>query len=246
MWTQSQINSHRIAARLLTKIMREAFDFIWAHNNSITELDVSEFIMAQFWEHGLIFGKEYPAPIVAFGENTAILQYSPTKRSAKRIRPNMPVLLDIWGKVGSSKTPFADITWFGYRSDSVPEKIQKAWDAIVASRDACINFVRREIKKSRLPTGQCVDALSQIVLNQKGYQPGHELGHSLGTASSPHGAQWLAEYDGNRLRPGLAYTIEPGVYYDDDFGIRSEMDFLITPALEFKITAPPQREIVLL
>ncbi len=245
MWTQSQIRSHRMAARLLTKIMRASFDFIRVRNNSVTEFDVHEFIMDIFQENGLRSGKRNPAPIVAFGENTAIIHYSPSKRNAKKLKPDMPILLDIWGKAGNSKAPFADITWFGYRGNSVPEKIQHAFRAIIASRDACARFIHGELKKSRFPTGQQLDSLSQSALEQSGYQLGHELGHILGTAS-PHGAQWLAGYDQTPLRAGFAYTIEPGVYFDNDFGIRSEMNFLITPKLEFKITTPPQREIVLL
>ncbi len=246
MWTQAQISSHRIAAKLLTKIMRASLDFIWVHNNSLTEFDVSEFIMAQFQENNLRFGKTFSTPIVAFGENTAVIHYSPEKRSAKKLQADMPILLDIWGKIGNSKSPFADITWFGYHGTSVPEKIQKVFRAVIASRDGSANFIRQLLKKSLLPTGQKVDALSQEILNIYGCVIGHELGHILGTTSSPHGSQWLAEYDEDRLRAGYAYTIEPGVYFENDFGVRSEMDFLITPELKFKITTPLQREIVLL
>ncbi|MFC1612326.1 M24 family metallopeptidase [Patescibacteria group bacterium] len=246
MWTAKQTEAHRKVAIILTKIMKDTFQYIETNRRSVTEFEVSEFILGQHRLNGIISCRTLPCPIVAFGNNTSILHYFPEKKTARKLKRNMPILIDMWGKLGSGKMPFADITWFGYYGTSIPKKTQQAFNLVVASRDASIRFVRKALETGHLPTGRKVDAVFQEILHKSklGMCFYHQLGHPLGTYS-PHGfGSWLTESNYYPLLAGCAYTIEPGVYFTNRFGIRSEMDLLITPQLNLEITTPLQRKII--
>src|SRR5690606_20135236 len=128
------------------------------------------------------------------------------------------------------RAPYADITWMavvGRPSDAV----QRAFDAVIAARDAAFTAVARAFDEGRWPTGAEADEAARAVLTEAGLGEAfvHRTGHSLGV----NGAHGLAAHldgfetkDLRRLRPGLGFTIEPGVYLPV-FGIRSEINVYI-------------------
>lgn len=246
MWTTRQIEAHKRAAVLLGSIMNKTFRFIRNCGEGITEFDVQQFILREFRKNNLQCGKTFHRPMVAFGRNTAEVIHIPTERYSATLRAGMPVVVDIWGKLGNGSMPLADITWVGFYGESVPEEVKKVFRVVVTARDAGIEFICGELKKGNLPLGRRADAVSREVIEKAGLGDYfvHYLGHVLGTYS-PHGmGRYLDPSETKRLKAGFAYTIEPGVYMDGKFGMRSEMDFLITPDLRFEITTPIQKRLI--
>jgi Xaa-Pro aminopeptidase len=248
MWTREQVRNHRYVAGLLDATMNRTFQHIkfQSQKRGVTEFEIQEFILEQFRKWKLKCSDTFPRPVVAFGENSAELHHFPSQNKAKKLEPNIVVLVDIFGRHKTKGSPFADITWTGYYGKYIPRKVSRVFTAVIEARDACIKFVRQELNKKHIPTGKEVDALMRKIIGDAGFEEfiDHELGHLLGTYS-PHGrGRWLAEYDDKPLEPGFGYTIEPGVYIEGEFGIRSEMDFFISRDLKFEATTRLQEKLV--
>jgi Xaa-Pro aminopeptidase len=181
-------------------------------------------------------------PIVAFGPSSAAPHYFPAKESARKLTPNTFILIDIWTKLNQKDAPFADITWTGFYSDRVPEKVATIYTLVNESRDAALHFLQQELDRGELPTGQAVDKVSRDVIEKAGYGPNftHSTGHSLGF-TSPHGT-WgsIRRTNAEPLFINLGYTIEPGVYLAGEFGVRTEMNFYIDDNYKIVLTTPVQ------
>lgn len=246
MWTEEQLIEYRSATALLDDIMMDVFAFIGDLGEGTNEHEVQEFILASLREHALKMCRTWPRPIVAFGESSTELHHYPSKRQARLLKPGMVIMIDIWGKHSPRHAPFGDITWMGYYGKRIPKKVQEVFALVIKARDASIRFVRRELKKGNLPTGIQVDAVAKKVFGDAGLgeHMTHELGHVIGTYS-PHGrGTWLADYDGECLKPGFAYAVEPGIYIEGEFGIRSEVNYFLSPDMRFEANSRLQRDII--
>ena len=136
----------------------------------------------------------------------------------------------------------------GFTGPRAPDRQVKAFDAVIAARDAAISLVQRAVAAGQELRGWQVDRAASAVLRSAGYGERilHRTGHSLGENVHGNGVNMddYETHDDRRLLPGTGFTIEPGVYFDD-FGIRSEIN-MIVQAREAVVTGPRQTEIVAL
>lgn len=244
-WTSRQIANHKTAAGRLTDITRA----VWGHlakHPGISECEVERFVQKEFRRRGLAATGKFKTRIVAFNSHTASPHYFPPKRGSARLAPGTLVLLDIWARLKKPDSPFADITWMAYYGKKIPPAIQRAYDTVIMARDLCLAHLKREVRRSRMPTGKELDAVARDLIAQRGYEGKfiHGTGHPLGF-TSPHGRGVKLNRRGRgAISKNIGYTIEPGVYLKGKFGIRSEMNFYVNSKNRVIVTTPMQKRIV--
>jgi len=243
-WTPAEINKHKTVARLLLRIKDDAFGFIKQkkrEKKKVTEYDVQQFILKLFKENNLVSDKD--PPIVAAGRNTRFVHYYP-KRNSKQIKEEDIIMIDIWARLKDKKAPFADITWMGYTGRKIPNEIRRVFKTVIAARNKGINFIRKNLKKDRLPKASEIDSVVRRFVTSRGFPYTHKrIGHTLGF-NSPHGkGRHISKKEKREIFANVGYTIEPDICLKN-FGIRSEIDFLITEHLKLIITTDVQRKII--
>jgi Xaa-Pro dipeptidase len=243
-WDAPTLATHRDASARLYRIKDRALAFVraaLAAGRPITELDVQTEMVQAFRDEDLWSDS---APVVGAQENAGNPHYLPTAASHRAIGRDEVLLLDLWGKLPSPGSVFADITWMAFTGSTVPARVQAAWSATAAARDAAIAFVRDGIAAGRTVRGFEVDATARAVLIDAGFGAHilHRTGHSLGQEIHGNGVHMddYETHDDRRLVPGLGFTIEPGLYFED-FGIRTEIDMTVG-LQEATVTGDIQRE----
>jgi Xaa-Pro dipeptidase len=244
-WDARALRTHQLAAERLYEIKDRAFALISERLRAggTSELEIQQQMTAWFRQAGLV--SDAP-PVVAAQENAGNPHYQPTAARHRVIGRDELVLIDLWGKLDEPDAVYADITWVGYTGRHVPAEIARAFEAVVAARDAAIGLVHTAAREGRTLRGWEVDRAARAVLEQAGYGSAiqHRTGHSLGVSVHGNGAH-LDDYethDERRLLPGTGFTVEPGVYFDT-FGVRSEVDVYLD-AGGATVTGEAQREIV--
>lgn len=250
------IEKHKIAARKLCLIKDEAFDFIRKNLGAVSEYEVQEFILAKFKKENLVTlwnDKKYslseerkPRLIVAVNENSAVPHYSPRKESAKIIKKNDLVLIDIWARLNEEGAPFADISWAAYCGKNIPKEIKEIFSKVINARNFAVSFIRKSLKKKKLPAAKGVEIAVRNYFkkfNSDKYFL-HRAGHSLGLRIC-HGKYFRFDKKSRAMiKPDIPFTIEPGLYFKDKFGIRSEIDCYIKKDYKLIITTEVQNDII--
>ena len=243
-WDSAQLQSHMQAADRLSKIVHEAFGYIGERLGSgPTEHEVAEFIRRRFVEEGL---EVTDGPVVAANDHASDPHFEPTPETAAAIGMGDWVLIDLWSRLSSEGSMFADITWTAYVGKEVPRRHQAVFEAVVGARDAALAAVETAFDEGRAPQGWEVDQVARDYIVEAGYGGyfNHRLGHSLG--GEVHGnavnLDGWETHDTRRLIPGIAVTIEPGIYLPD-LGVRSEIDVFIGEGGPI-VTTEVQRQVV--
>jgi len=239
---EREINNHIQVNRILNRIKDDAFKLI-SHNHSITEYEVQRFVIKNYEKYKLVQSKD--RPIVAFNQNSFNPHYCP-KRNSKQLKLNTLIMIDIWARLNKKHSPFGDITWMGYHG-KVPKEVQNVFKIVKKSRDDSINFIKNELKKDRIPTGQQVNEKSKEIIIKSGYEKNikHGVGHSIGISTSPHGIYSpINRRNKYPLKINMLYTIEPGIYIKNKFGVRSEINFYITADRKLIITTKVQKKLI--
>jgi Xaa-Pro aminopeptidase len=242
-WSAQEIRNHRAAAARLIRIKDEVFSYLGAAKDA-TEYSTHRFIMKKYEDNGLV--SDYDLTIAAFGKNTANVHHFPGKKTAKRLKPGDLVMIDIWARLAKPRSPFADITWMGYRGDRIPVSMQKIFDLVKKARERSLKYIESELKQGRLPIGARVDAVARGLIAREGFGKRflHNTGHILGF-KSPHGdGGGFVRHNRHRIEKNIAYTIEPGIYLKDRFGVRSEIDFYVDDNMRLVVTTDIQDEII--
>jgi len=238
------LENHKTAAEKLEKIKNRVFDLIKNNLGKISEKKVEDFIFSEFKKEGLV--SDYKNQIVAVNGNSGNPHYFPGKRS-KIIRQNSLVKIDIWARLKKRNSFFADITWMGYAGQRVPKKIEKVFDRVIKARDLALRYIKRELKKKRLPLGNEVDKVVRDYFKKFKLEKNfiHGTGHSLGKRSC-HGKSFnlSGKYSRKKLKFNIPFTVEPGIYFKNKFGVRSEIDCYITEDYKLIVTTRMQNKIV--
>jgi Xaa-Pro aminopeptidase len=232
LWDAEAIASHRTASDALYRIKDQAFAFVadrLRSGRSVTEFDVQQAMMGWFADEGLRTGSP---PNVSAQENAGDPHYVPTASRHRAIHQNELLLIDLWGKCAAPGSIYADITWVGFTGPAPPDRIVRAFAAVVAARDAALTMAQAGATAGDAVRGFALDRAARAVLIGAGYGEAllHRTGHSLGEEVHGNGAH-LDDYethDARRLMPGSVFTIEPGVYFSD-FGVRTEINVVWTP-----------------
>jgi Xaa-Pro dipeptidase len=246
-WSESQLASHRMAARALTLIVGDGFRYIsqrLADGRNVDELGVQRFLSERMNEEGL----EAPdGPIVAVNAHTADPHYEPTTDSSVEINLGDWLLIDIWARQRTQDTVYADITWTAFVGEGEPsQSIRAAFETVIRARDATVLALGEVHRAGRAMRGHEADRVARSIIDDAGYADAftHRLGHSIGRAVHGNGAN-LDGFETDEIRQlirGTGFSIEPGIYVAGEFGVRSEINVYLGPDGP-EITTPPQSDI---
>lgn len=255
----AQCEEHRQAAAKVLQVKDQAFSYTAAElrvGRDLNEFELQTFVASQLTELGL----DYSHPlVVAVNANAADPHYEPSASLHSPIRPGDMLLIDLWGKSrGNPNAVFADVTWTAFCGSQVPAKAAVVFQVVARARDACIAYIRDELRQGRSVRGCDADDVCRQVIAEAGFGEFfiHRTGHSLGSEIHFSGANIdnLETEDRRSLAPGLLFTIEPGIYMPDcDFddsgrclglGIRSEVNCLVRDG-DLEVTTLPLQENVL-
>jgi len=245
-WGKDGREAHYVAAHHLDSIRKDALDYVAESvraGRTVTEYDLQQRMYAQYKVRGLVGAP----PIVAVNANAADPHYLPTKAGAATIREGDLLLIDLWGKSADARRAiYADITWMAYVGAEVPNRYQRAFEAVAAARDQTVSFIDEKVKRRRPVRGFEADQQARRAIGDAGYGEKfiHRTGHSIDTDVHGAGAN-LDDYethDDRTLVRGSGFSVEPGVYVAGEFGVRSEIDVYVGNK-GVEITTPVQSEI---
>jgi Xaa-Pro dipeptidase len=247
-WTQTQLESHIAAAKVLHQTVFAAFRTIQKrlkNKEKVNEYEIQQFILSEFARHDMTTNSP---PIVAVNAHSGSPHYQPTKDAHWEIKAGDLVLLDIWAKKKEpANAVYADITWTGFVGSSVPARHKEIFDIVAGARDQALNFVQKAVSEKRKIKGWQVDDAARNYITERGYGEYfvHRTGHSIGLEVHGNGANIdnLETRDERSLIPNTAFSIEPGVYLEE-FGIRSEIDVYISETEVLVAGGPNQTEII--
>jgi len=247
-WTPAALESHLEAGRRVDRVRREAFALVGErtrNGGSIEELEVKQFVLAEFARHGMVTPD---GPIVGVNANAANPHYEPQPGMTLPIRRSDFVLLDMWAKLDQPDSVFYDITWTGFCGTEPPEQIRRVFAIVRDARDCAIARVQNAVSAGQVVRGFEVDdaARSHIAGQGYGQQFTHRTGHSIGQDIHGNGANMdnLETHDERRIVPWTCFSIEPGIYLND-FGVRSEVNVFVGEH-EARVTGEMQKELVLI
>jgi Xaa-Pro aminopeptidase len=244
-WDDAALTSHRAASEQLYRIKDSAFAYAGARlaaGERVHEFEIQQAMRGWFAEDGLV--TDAP-PIVAVQEHAGNPHYSPRAATSRDLQRGELLLVDLWGKLDRSDAVYADITWVGVAGPP-PDEIVRAFDVVVAGRDAAVALVQSRVAAGQPVRGWEVDQAARGVIERAGYGDAfiHRTGHSLGTEVHGHGVHMddYETHDDRRLVPGTGFTIEPGIY-GPRFGVRTEVN-MVVGRTSAEVTGPCQRELV--
>ncbi|SRR5579871_1202052 len=246
-WTEQALASHLEAGRRVDQVRRAAFELIGQrtqNGGSIEELEVKQFVLAEFAKQGMVTPD---GPIVGVNANAANPHYEPQPGLTKSIRRGDFVLLDMWAKLDQPGSVFYDITWTGFCGQDPPEEVRKVFTIVRDARDRAVERVKSAVSAGQTVHGYEVDDAARSYITEHGYSQyfTHRTGHSIGQDIHGNGANMdnLETHDERRIVPWTCFSIEPGVYLTD-FGVRSEVNVFVGDK-EAQVTGEIQRELVL-
>lgn len=246
LWDAAAVATHREAADKLHRIKDRAFEAVASRLRggvATTEFDIQQLMVGWFAEEGLVAES---APNVSAQENSGNPHYLPTAERHRTIGADELVLIDLWGKCNRPGAVYADITWVGFTGTTIPERMARPFEAIVAARDAVVTSAQDAARAGRPVRGFELDRVARQVIERAGFADAvlHRTGHSLGEQVHGNGAH-LDDYethDERRLMEGSGFTVEPGVYFKD-FGVRTEIN-VVWGASGPEVTGPRQTGII--
>lgn len=229
--SSEQIDDAVSAGQVLRSIIIAAFTLIrdsLKDGKTITEYEVQQFILRSFEANNM---ETDSAPIVAIGVNAAMPHYAPSQSRSSVIANDMVVLIDSWAKYKKPGAVFADLTWVGYTSDTVPGHAADMFDVIVRARDAAVRIVRDRFGNQQPICGYEVDdaCRSVVVDANMGEYFIHRTGHNITTEIHGPGVNMdnFETHDERHILPGMCFSIEPGVYKQGTIGLRTEIDVIV-------------------
>jgi Xaa-Pro aminopeptidase len=245
-WTGEQLDQHRRAARLLAQQIDIVFTEVRAaveSDDAMTERRLLQFLSQQLERSGL---KSYDNLVVAFGANTAKPRYTPPESGGASIVPGGVLLLELWGRVNEPGAVMAKLAWTGYVGNSVPDEIERTFQAVVRARDAALSCIRENVHAGRRLEGWMPDmevyrllqslGLEQFRLTRTGQSLGQEL-HGWGADLDSQGMT-----DTRPLIPRTTFTIEPALYREN-YGVKTGLSVYLGET-DLEITTQPLQQAV--
>jgi Xaa-Pro dipeptidase len=240
--------SHKEAARRVDGVRAEAFAEIGRalrENRTITEYDITQFILRRFKESGLTTAD---APIVGTNDHPADPHFEATPQNARPFKRGDTVLIDLWAKLDVPRAIYYDITWVGYIGDAPPAQYQEIFTVVKNARDAAIAFVKGRFAAGKRCYGWEVDDACRAVVKKAGYgkQFSHRTGHSIGEETHGNGVNIdnLETRDDREVMRGCCFSIEPGIYLDGKMAARTEINVFIRHDGVPEVTGEMQQELI--
>lgn len=188
-------------------------------NDQVTELNVSEKLKELRSNQELNQGESFNT-IAAYRDNAAMMHYSATENSYKKVRERGFLLVDSGGQYLDGTT---DIT----RTISVGELTEEEKIDYTLTLKSHINLAMAKFLKG--VTGYYLDILARKPMWDRGMDYKCGTGHGVGFFLSVHEGPQNISYRKNDtvLEPGMIVTNEPGVYKAGKHGIRTENMILV-------------------
>src|SRR5262249_57329041 len=150
-------------------------------------------------------------------------------------------LIDWWGKLPQPGSVYADYTWVGALSATVPNRYREIFEIVRGARDAAVGFIREHVEGGAPFEAWQVDDAARDYIAARGYGDYfvHRTGHNIAIEVHGNGANLdnFETRDTRRLLPGTCCSVEPGIYLPE-FGIRSEVNVYIE-ARGIRVTGRP-------
>lgn len=153
--------------------------------------------------------------IVASGPNSA----SPHHEASDRvIRAGEPIVLDIGGTLGGYGSDITRTLWVtgGDPARGPDQAFRRLFAVLRGAQSEGTHAVRPGVPCER------IDDVAREIIAAEGYGPNfiHRTGHGIGLEG--HEEPYLVAGNAERLRPGMAFSIEPGIYFEGRYGARLE------------------------
>ena len=235
-WSDEQYRDAQKTANILLDTVQGAFAFIGERLRSgatVTEYDVQQFIMAAFERNDLT---TYAPANCSVNGNGANPHYDPSAEEHAVIKKGDHILIDWWAKNKRPGSVYADFTWVGFAGKNVPAKYQQVFEIVKRSRDAAVEYLKKEFASGRTVRGCDVDDVTRKVIEDSGYGEYfvHRTGHNIGEEVHGNGTH-IDNFETKDVRaiiPETCFSIEPGIYLPGEFGIRLEIDVYISAQKE--------------
>jgi Xaa-Pro dipeptidase len=248
-WTDEQRDGQFKAADILRKTVDVAFGFIGEKLRSglkVTEYDVQQKMAEFFTANGMQYDD---APNCSVNANGANPHYEPTKEINAEIHKGDYVLIDLWAKMNTPGSVYADITWVAFAGETIPPKYQQIFEIVKGSRDAAVEYLKKSFAAKKKIRGCDVDDVARNYIAGHGYGEYfiHRTGHNIGEEVHGNGANIdnIETMDEREIIPQTCFSIEPGIYLPGEFGVRLEIDVYVDEKWNVIIPGQPiQQEIV--
>ena len=239
------IRSHEEAARHLYATIAEVWQLIArtaSRPKPLTEGEVHEWVSERLRARGLTTDS---GPVVAVGTHSA----DPHHRSVGSDWPLQRgdvVQLDIWGRMDSPDSVYADIAWVGTLSAPSSET-KRVFEIVARARDEVFEFLSKAIETRQTVSGADADRVARAILHQSGFGAHikHRTGHSIGAEAHGYGVNLDSEeaVDDRSIVEGSCFSIEPGLYLPS-FGMRSEINVYVHDGRAVISGGVPQQDLL--
>ncbi len=148
-------------------------------------------------------------PIVAFGENSAIVHHRPQKVPLGRTKF---FLVDLGAKYKGYCADLTEMFFLG----RMPTYIKKVYDIVRKAKDLSLKKVKAGVKAKE------VDKEGRQFIENKGFGKyfGHGIGHGVGISVHEH--PFINPKNEQRLEEDMVITLEPAIYLPRRAGVRLE------------------------
>lgn len=212
---KNTIDAHIKDGVAVTKLM------YWLKNqkdySKIKEMDIVEKVEEFRREQDGYLGNNF-STISAFGKNSPMMHYLPSKESNAILEEGSFLLLDSGGHYFQGST---DITRT-FAIGNVSSEMKKHYTYVLKSLI--------DLSKLKFPKGTTcgnLDTVARSVIWNLGLDYRCATGHGVGYLGSVHEEpNILRGKSGVILEPNMITTVEPGIYLDGKYGIRLENEIL--------------------
>ncbi len=190
----------------------------WISTTDTEETEVSAAEkLTEFRRHIPEFNDLSFETISAYGENAAIIHYSPSDKHETKIEKRGMLMVDSGGQYTGGTT---DVTRTIVMGDITDEEKEAFTDVAVSM----LKLMNVHFKKGT--TGVNLDILARERMWKRGIDYKHGTGHGIGYMLNVHeGPQAIrSKYtdDQRGIVPGMLVSDEPGIYIAGKFGVRTE------------------------
>lgn len=221
----TEIENIRVA-QLKDSIAHVKFMYWLKHNvgkEKITEISASDKLDEFRKEQGNYIRPSFE-PISSFGENAAIVHYSPTPETDKELELNNLFLTDTGAGFYEGST---DITRT-YVLGEVPQHMKDDFTLVAIS-----NLRLSNAKFLHGSNGMTLDIIARQPFWERNLNFNHGTGHGMGYLMNIHedpiGFRWVyREEESHQFEEGMVITNEPGIYREGSHGVRLENELLIS------------------
>ncbi len=207
--SREELDYMRKACAAITKGMKAAFESVAAGR---TELECSAPIHQEMRKHGIStrgFGGLRSGYVTALPHGTS---------SDKKIQRGEMILIDTGGTYKGYYGDLTRMAVLGKPSD----KMKKVYNIVLKAQLVAI------AKSAPNTEAQVLDNTARKIITDAGYGKyfTHRVGHGLGL--EVHEEPYLVKGNTQKLKPGMAHSVEPGIYLLDEWGVRIEDQVAVT------------------